>query len=240
MPLLAAAAAGDGRRSRHGMRFDALGDVAQNDGEEGHATRHFLANRAIYSALRRVYGGQASYEPRDYADYSDHRPDITLLIDGALQVLDVKIFDPIGSRLQDTGERGAYVACGNTHEAAVDVVLGRRERPGEGRFNRRTGAGRVAAKRGDYARAIENGVECVPLLVETFGGFGPELVKVFERAAEWRQNKLTSSEYDETTWAARKWLPFVLQQISVAVQLAMAQEIAEALGLSVAADPRAT
>ena len=46
--------------------------------------------------------------------------------------------------------------------------------------------------------------------------------------------------YDETTWAARKWLPFVLQQISVAVQLAMAQEIAEALGLSVAADPRAT
>ena len=41
-------------------------------------------------------------------------------------------------------------------------------------------------------------------------------------------------------WAARKWLPFVLQQISVAVQLAMAQEIAEALGLSVAADPRAT
>ena len=93
---------------------------------------------------------------------------------------------------------------------------------------------------GDYARAIENGVECVPLLVETFGGFGPELVKVFERAAEWRQNKLTSSEYDETTWAARKWLPFVLQQISDAVQLAMAQEIAEALGLSVAADPRAT
>ena len=82
---------------------------------------------------------------------------------------------------------------------------------------------------------------CVPLIVETFAGFGPsvELVKVFERAAEWRQNKLTSSEYDETTWAARKWLPFVLQQISVAVQLAMAQEIAEALGLSVA-DPRAT
>ena len=37
-----------------------------------------------------------------------------------------------------------------------------------------------------------------------------------------------------------KWLPFVIQQISVATELAMAQEIAEALGLSVAADPRAT
>jgi len=32
---------------------------------------------------------------------------------------------------------------------------------------------------------------------------------------------------------------FVAQRISVAVQLSMAQEAAEALGLSVAADPRA-
>ena len=92
-------------------------------------TRHFLINSAIYRALRRAYGGQAKYEPQDYIGYSDHRPDITLLLDGALKAFDVKIFDPIGSRLQDTGERGA--ACGNTHEAAVDVVLGRRERPGE-------------------------------------------------------------------------------------------------------------
>ena len=35
-------------------------------------------------------------------------------------------------------------------------------------------------------------------------------------------------------------MAFAAQRISVAVQLAMAQEVAEALGLSVAADPRAT
>ena len=58
-------------------------------------------------------------------------------------------------------------------------------------------------------------------------------------AAEWRSNKLTSSEYDETTWSARTWLTFVAQRLSVAVQLSVAQEAAEALGLSVAADPRA-
>ena len=58
------------------------------------------------------------------------------------------------------------------------------------------------------------------------------------RAADWRQNKLTSSEYDETTWSARTWLSFVSQRLSVATQLAAAQEVAEALGLSVAADPR--
>ena len=50
----------------------------------------------------------------------------------------------------------------------------------------------------------------------------------------------TASEYDETTWSARTWMAFAAQRISVAVQLAMAQEVAEALGLSVAADPRAT
>ena len=52
-------------------------------------------------------------------------------------------------------------------------------------------------------------------------------------------SKLTASEYDETTWSARTWMAFVTQRLSVAAQLSMAQEAAEALGLSVAADPRA-
>ena len=45
--------------------------------------------------------------------------------------------------------------------------------------------------------------------------------------------------FDETTWSARTWLTFAAQRLSVAVQLSVAQEAAEALGLSVAADPRA-
>ena len=49
---------------------------------------------------------------------------------------------------------------------------------------------------------------------------------------------LVSSEYDETTWAARNYMAFAAQRISVAAQISLAQEIAEALGLSVAADPR--
>ena len=53
-------------------------------------------------------------------------------------------------------------------------------------------------------------------------------------ASEWRSNKLTASEYDETTWSARSFMAFAAQRISVAVQLSMAQEVAEALGLSVA------
>ena len=94
----------------------------------------------------------------------------------------------------------------------------------------------MSPKAGDYARAQASGVRCVPLLVETFGGLSPPLVDALRAAAEWRKNKLTASEYDETTWSARTWMAFVTQRLSVASQLSMAQEAAEALGLSVAAD----
>ena len=239
LPLLAATAA-VGRRSRHGRLFDALGDVAAADGEGGHQTRHFLTNRAIYDALRRVYGGQARREPGDYYGYSDHRPDVALLVEGTLTALDLKMYNPIGSQPADAGERGGFVAFGNTAEAANARVLGRRERgrEGDGAFNRRTGEGHVAPVTGDYERALQAGVRCVPMLVETFGGFGPGLMAVLRQADDWRQGRLVSSEYDETTWAARNYMAFAAQRISVAVHIAAAQEIAEALGLSVAADPR--
>ena len=126
LPLLAAAAAADGaRRSRSGKLFDVLGDVV---GEAGHATRHFLINTSIYDALRRVYGGQLRREPDNYHGYSDHRPDLALLVEGTLKVFDLKVFDPISSVPGQTGLRGAYVGFGNTAEAAADAVVGRRRR----------------------------------------------------------------------------------------------------------------
>ena len=42
--------------------------------------------------------------------------------------------------------------------------------------------------------------------IGTFGGLSPALTSVLREAADWRSNKLTSSEYDETTWSARTWL----------------------------------
>ena len=39
--------------------------------------------------------------------------------------------------------------------------------------------------------------------------------------------------------SARTYMAFTTQRLSVAVQYSAAQEVAEALGLSVAADPRA-
>ena len=105
-------------------------------------------------------------------------------------------------------------------------------------FNPSTGLGHVAAQDGHYARAEAHGVRPLPALFETFGGVGPELYEFLGKAAEAVQNKLSKGEYDETTWAARTWLGFVGQRLSVAAQLAMAEEIAQALGLAAVGDPR--
>ena len=61
---------------------------------------------------------------------------------------------------------------------------------------------------------------------------GPALLELLKGAAELRANKLTHGEYEtEATWSTRKYMPFVMQRISVAVQLAAASEIRLAMGV---------
>ena len=74
--------------------------------------------------------------------------------------------------------------------------------------------------------------------MKTFGAFGPELLELLRGAAEFKMNKLSAAEYDETTWSARTWLTFAMQRISVAVHKAVAKELSDALGFSGAVDPR--
>ena len=142
-----------------------------------------------------------------------------------------------------TDLRGAFyiVAFGNTLPEADALVHGHAERgvPSDGPHKPRTGAGYVKRKDGDYARAKGNGCEPLAALIESFGGFSPELMGLLKRAAEQRMNRLTHYEYDQTTWAARSWSTFSAQKLSVAVHLAMATELAVALGLPVVGDPRA-
>ena len=119
-------------------------------------------------------------------------------------------------------------------------MYGRRERGhvSDGTWNWATGKGYVKPIKGDYARAGDLGVTVLLLLVESFGGFGPELDQMLSDLAAARQNKLTKSEYDDTTRAARTWKSFSAQKLSVAVHRSMAGEVARALGLASAADPR--
>ena len=95
---------------------------------------------------------------------------------------------------------------------------------GGGAFKRTTGDGYVAPIDGAYKRAQACGVLVEELLVETFGGLGEHLVRLLQEAAEHRNNQLSAAEYDETTWAARTWLSFAHQRLSVAVHKAVINE----------------
>ena len=59
-----------------------------------------------------------------------------------------------------------------------------------------------------------------------------------KQVARESQNRLNKAEYELTTWAARTWLSFSSQKLSVALHRATALEIAHALGISTGADER--
>ena len=155
----------------------------------------------------------------------------------------LKLFSPIPSKAEDTGQRGAAVAFGNTRPLAREMVLGLRERGAAGDspyFDPRTGVGRVVEAPGDYSHARSNGLRVVAMLFEVFGGWSPEVEALFQEAIEVRSNRLTAREYEETTWSARTWYSFAKQQVSVALHRAVAWEIGGALRIAAraGADPR--
>ena len=70
-----------------------------------------------------------------------------------------------------------------------------------------------------------------------WGGLGESTDGLIRKAAEQRANRLTHAEFErEATWATRKFVPFVMQRISVAVQIAAATEIRQALGRGMGPD----
>ena len=119
--------------------------------------------------------------------------------------------------------------------------MGLEGRAGSGAWNPATGEGFDAPVRGDYAEAVAAGCTVLPLLFETFGGFASGVVHLLKRAAAEVENRLTSAQYDETTWSARTWMSFATQQLSVAVHRAAMWELAGAVDFraaSGASDPR--
>ena len=63
------------------------------------------------------------------------------------------------------------------------------------------------------------------MLVETFG-LGPALVEELRKGAEWRANKLTASEYDETTWSARTFMEGVHDAAPLSRSLSLSLSVA--------------
>jgi hypothetical protein len=79
------------------------------------------------------------------------------------------------------------------------------------------------------------------MLFETMGGFSSDFFELLKRAGAEVSNRLTATQYGETTWSARSWMAFASQQISVALHLAVAhgiQSAFDARGVSAGGDPR--
>ena len=53
-----------------------MGDVAQNDGEAGYATRHYLVLVVLAEVYRSVWGGMVEREPQGVSVLLDTRPDL--------------------------------------------------------------------------------------------------------------------------------------------------------------------
>ena len=58
--------------------------------------------------------------------------------------------------------------------------------------------------------------------IETFDGFSPDVVTWLRYAAHAVHNKLSRTQYGETTWRARTWMPFQTQRLSACPHKAVA------------------
>ena len=113
-------------------------------------------------------------------------------------------------------------------------------RHGDRNFNPETGEGHITEVIGDYDEAIRKGHHVDTLLFETFGGFGPDVMRWLGQLAQEVGNKLSSSQQEESSWSAQSWKAFQCQKLAIQLQLGVAYEIASELGISAVAgsDPR--
>ena len=117
--------------STKGRAYDAYGDVAQNDGRQGHAHRHSTLLQEVVRIARSVWGARVQIEPDDYLPYSTYRPDMAVPYageSGSTYLGELKFIDPLSSNPADIQRRGAYIAFGNTEPPMLEKVFGREER----------------------------------------------------------------------------------------------------------------
>ena len=102
------------------------------------------------------------------------------------------------------------------------------------------GGGYVAYKKADYAHALSRSDTDVQMyLFETFGGWCNAVKRLFYQMKDKVRNKLSKRQHeDEASWSTRSWLSLQAQRMSVALQLAAANEIATDRAQSQAGSPR--
>ena len=114
---------------------------------------------------------------------------------------------------------------------------------GDGDFRPSDGGGYVAYKKADYAHALSRSDTDVQMyLFETFGGWcnAVKYKRLLPDEGAKVRNKLSKRQHeDEASWSTRSWLSLQAQRMSVALQLAAAEEIATELRLAAASEDAA-
>ena len=181
--------------------------------------------------MQGVWGGLVEKEPQQHTSYSpDYRPDVVgrgLAHGGKLLIGDLKLACPLASELASTSLRGGYVGFGNTEPPYRRKVFGHAQRGAPGKaFDPADGSGYVSAHEGDYAEPLRRKHEVLLLLFETFGGFGPDVMRLLKRMKKHTRDKMTKTQYEhEASWSTRTWGSLMCQRLSVALHKAAAQEL---------------
>ena len=90
------------------------------------------------------------------------------------------------------------------------------------------------------SRARTPTCRCYLNLFETFGGWCNAVKRLFYQMKDKVRNKLSKRQHeDEASWSTRSWLSLQAQRMSVALQLAAAEEIATELRLAAASEDAA-
>ena len=212
---------------------DRFGDSLQN--ECNHVTRHDIPKERWWEMLVETYGSEYTIcDPADESamEYSPtHIPDVGVLYhsnDGKHLLGDTKVVNPFTSafKTQVHIARAAAVAFANTGESMKELVLGRKaisKPPGTNkRFNRQKYEGSKVAVVGDYRGALALGHAVVPIVMEVFGGWGPDACKLFRQVARCHRDLLDPAR---TSWAARSFSAYHSQHISTAIHYSAAAEI---------------
>ena len=114
---------------------------------------------------------------------------------------------------------------GNTAEEQYEIILGTPATD--------SSPGRL----GVYDDALRGGHKVHPIVLEVLGGFHPDAARLVDRLAREHGARLGADELS-APWNARSFRSLHLQRISVALQLAAAEEILDTILLDRAAAVR--
>ena len=86
----------------------------------------------------------------------------------------------------------------------------------------------------DYAFALRRGHSVTPIILETFGGFGPDAMKLLYALSRLHGARLGADE-STAPWCARSFRTLHSMRISVALHTAAASEILDTVHADMAA-----